>query len=201
MVGSTLDESKIYTLGGGGPKIKLIGAGSVIGIENSSSTEITDIQISGNYMYVLISNVSGGYYSRGCVVKILINDDGSLVYKSKLGWYDQTGLKYDPYFEGNVETPESFKNKYFAGPIKFIAIKPKELVIADDGGYYYKTGPDAVTDSRAGNINRVVTVDLNDFSKIKSSTDLVNAEFNTVTLYENGSGSSFETLSVFQNMN
>lgn len=200
-VGHTFTESKISTLGGGGPKITLLGAGSVLGIENSSNTEITDIQVVGNYLYAIIANVNSGYYSRGCAVKLLIKEDGTLEYKSNFGWYEENGLKYDPYSESNRETPESFKAKYFAGPVKFIAIKPKELVIADDGGYYYKTGPDAVTGSRAGNINRVVTIDLENFIGIKSSTDIENAEFNTVTYYEDDNGSSFEALLVKQTSN
>ncbi len=48
---------------------------------------------------------------------------------------------------------------YFYGPEKFVAIKPKKLVIADDGAYIYI---DEADDSKTTvkDINRVVTVDL-----------------------------------------
>ena len=49
----------------------------------------------------------------------------------------------------------------FYGPEKFIAIKPKKLVIADDGIAYY-TNDDGALAYR--NVNRVVIVDLQTFS-------------------------------------
>lgn len=66
--------------------------------------------------------------------------------------------------------PSSFNGFY--GPRKFIAIKPKQLVIADDGIAFY-------TDANCGawclkNSNRVVTVDLETFAL---GFDKTNAEF------------------------
>ena len=49
----------------------------------------------------------------------------------------------------------------FYGPEKFIAIKPKKLVIADDGLAYY-TNDDGALAYR--NVNRVVIVDLESFA-------------------------------------
>lgn len=63
---------------------------------------------------------------------------------------------------GNIYTSSGklTKNVFF-GPKKFIAIKPKKLVIADDGLFFY-------TDANGGlkykNANRIVTVDLEDFA-------------------------------------
>lgn len=67
---------------------------------------------------------------------------------------------------------EAQANKAFYGPKKFIAIKPKKLVIADEGCAFY-------TDSNAAfyfkNVNRVVTVDLESFAI--SSDDDISATF------------------------
>ena len=62
---------------------------------------------------------------------------------------------------------ENLSDKAFYGPVKFIAVKPKKLVIADDGLAFY-TDADGVTKYR--NVNRVVTVDLESFSIIESET-------------------------------
>lgn len=67
--------------------------------------------------------------------------------------------------------PETVKEGFF-GPVKFIAIKPKKLVIADDGIAFY-TDNDFL---KYKNVNRIVTVDLESFSIIDAS--LVNVHFN-----------------------
>lgn len=63
-------------------------------------------------------------------------------------------------------------NRAFYGPKKFIAVKPKKLVIADEGYAFY-------TDSNGAfcykNVNRVVTVDLETFAI--SSTENVSVSF------------------------
>ena len=81
-------------------------------------------------------------------------------------------------FDDGTTYPELFSpteaqaNKAFYGPKKFIAIKPKKLVIADEGCAFY-------TDSNAAfyfkNVNRVVTVDLESFAI--SSDDDISATF------------------------
>ena len=70
------------------------------------------------------------------------------------------------------DTPETVKQGFF-GPVKFIAIKPKELVIADDGIAFY-TDNDLL---KYKNVNRIVTVDLESFSIIDEPS-LVNVHFN-----------------------
>ena len=69
------------------------------------------------------------------------------------------------------ETPDLTVKEFF-GPVKFIAIKPKKLVIADDGIAFY-TDNDLL---KYKNVNRIVTVDLESFSIIEAS--LVNVFFN-----------------------
>ena len=64
--------------------------------------------------------------------------------------------------------------KGFFGPVKFIAIKPKKLIIADDGIAFY-TDNDLL---KYKNVNRIVTVDLESFSIIDTPLPLVNVHFN-----------------------
>ena len=54
----------------------------------------------------------------------------------------------------------------FYGPVKFIAVKPKQLVIADDGVAFYT---DSLGAYRLKNVNRVVTVDLETFALTPSA--------------------------------
>lgn len=70
----------------------------------------------------------------------------------------------------------------FCGPQKFVAIKPKKLVIADSGIAFYT---DAEGIWKYKNINRIVTVDLESFS-IESNPKESSVNFNekmTKTLY------------------
>ena len=65
----------------------------------------------------------------------------------------------------------SISTKQFYGPSKFVAVKPKKLVIADDGIAFY-TDNDVL---KYKNVNRIVTVDLNSFSIV--GTEDVSANF------------------------
>lgn len=67
----------------------------------------------------------------------------------------------------NIYCPE-YEDEGFYGPEKFIAIKPKKLVIADNGLAYYTDDNDAY---RVKNLNRVVTVDLETFALEVSEVD------------------------------
>lgn len=79
----------------------------------------------------------------------------------------------------------------FYGPVKFVAIKPRKLVIADDGLAFY-TDEDGVLSYK--NVNRVVTVDLESFAITNSTeTDAIFGENNSARLYI-----SFENDSDFQ---
>ena len=63
------------------------------------------------------------------------------------------------YYFPNIYGVSNSSEKYFAHPSKFIAVKPKKLVIADDGIAFYS---DADGFSYK-NADRVITVDLQDF--------------------------------------
>ncbi len=68
----------------------------------------------------------------------------------------------------------------FYGPVKFVAIKPRKLVIADDGLAFY-TDEDGVLSYK--NVNRVVTVDLESFAITNSTeTDAIFGENNSAML-------------------
>ena len=79
---------------------------------------------------------------------------------------------YTKAFE-TIYAPDSTQlSSYLCGPSKFIAIKPKKLVIADDGIAFYTSSDD---DLSFKNVNRVVYVDLESFSIV--STSETNASF------------------------
>ena len=58
-----------------------------------------------------------------------------------------------------VQPPEDSENNYFFGPRKIIAIKPDEIIIADDGGYIEADDNLRASDTSKPK-NRVVTVNL-----------------------------------------
>ncbi|HAC31175.1 MAG TPA: hypothetical protein DCF70_00925 [Treponema sp.] len=63
---------------------------------------------------------------------------------------------------------------YLSGPQKFVAIKPKKLVIADDGVMFYT---DDLGAYKYKNVNRIVTIDLENFAGGIDSEIDVKAEF------------------------
>ena len=79
--------------------------------------------------------------------------------------------QYLPEVYGDDNTPVSSayvnlffpaeNEKSFYGPTKFIAVKPKQLVIADEGYYFYTDNENFL---KFTNVNNVVLVDLEDFS-------------------------------------
>ncbi|MCR5046336.1 MAG: hypothetical protein K6A42_07140 [Treponema sp.] len=64
-------------------------------------------------------------------------------------------------FGANKAEMESKLSSCFASPAKFIAIKPKKLVISDDGIAFYT---DALGGLAYKNVDRVVTIDLENFA-------------------------------------
>ena len=60
----------------------------------------------------------------------------------------------------NDDENHSLSTKALYGPVKFVGLKPKKLVIADNGFAFYLDSDDL----KFMNVNRVVTVDLEDFS-------------------------------------
>lgn len=178
------------------------------------SGAITDIAILyDGTVYVLVSNVgnkegdfgdlfnyyydkSNTMYSRGALLKIQSTSSGFEVVDT-LGWTGSSrqiapvgeavvggkGLKsltaYIPSF--------SEKSNKFYGPRRFVAIKPKEIAIADCGANFVMPN---CNERQKGNMfahNRVVTVSLSSFT-ISVATELEKIKFSDLTL--SGSGTS-----------
>lgn len=128
-----------------------------------SSYSVTDMIIHNGYLYSLLSltdgagpydegSGDGGFpyslYSYGALVKIKLDDfsiSGVTVYGyddsnctdfNGIEATDSKTINFEAYQPAYVNAP------YFFGPRKFVAIKPKELVISDDGYFYYMDGSD-----------------------------------------------------------
>lgn len=96
-----------------------------------SRPEFTDMRIIGGKLYLLIRHLSKIYdysYSTGCVVCVNLLNNETTVY----GWDDNKCIKTT---SESGETTYSYvhDNNTFYGPDKIVAIKPKQIVIADDG--------------------------------------------------------------------
>lgn len=168
-------------------------------------------------VYVLVSNVgntegdsgdsfkyyydqSNTMYSRGALLKIQNTDSGFEVVDT-LGWTDSSrpinfvgdahytingsGRRLDP-LTAYIPSLSESSNKFY-GPRRFVAIKPKEIAIADCGANFVM--PDCIT-WKSGKMfahNRVLTVSLSNFA-ISNVTELSNIKFSGLTL--SGSGTS-----------
>lgn len=178
------------------------------------SGAITDIAILyDGTVYVLVSNVgnsegdsgdsfiynynqSNTMYSRGALLKIQSTSSGFEVVDT-LGWtgssrqiapvgdaiYGGESLKpltaYIPSFSEN-------SNKFY-GPRRFVAIKPKEIAIADCGANFVMPNCNKSQSGKMFAHNRVVTVSLSSFA-ITDATELRNIKFSDLTF--SGSGIS-----------
>ena len=69
--------------------------------------------------------------------------------------------EYFPSIYSPAPLATSLSNSCFYGAEKFIAIKPKKLVIADDGFAFYTASDGGI---KFKNVNRVITVDLEKFA-------------------------------------
>lgn len=138
----------------------------------SDNAVISDMSVADGALYVLFREVSPyneesssnfsnltDNYSRGGVIKLNITGDVSVDTNfgtgGILGWTTEsagTVVSDDSSATYNCYWPAPGSTDRFYGPSRFIAVAPKKLVIADDGGYYENGG--------VIQKNRVVTVDL-----------------------------------------
>ena len=128
---------------------------------------VSDLLVQDGAVYALLSEVTHEFItSRGAVVKLTdtgsaLSVDTSFGSNGLLGW--TAAPQSLPYGDATANTtvdcywPASGTDGFY-GPAKFVAVKPKKLVIADDGA----TGsPDTSTSSGMINQkNRIVEVDL-----------------------------------------
>ncbi len=147
---------------------------------------VSDLLVQDGAVYALLSEVTDEFItsspntSRGAVVKLTdtgsaLSVDTSFGSNGLLGW--TAAPQSLPYGDATANTtvdcywPASDNTNGFYGPAKFVAVKPKKLVIADDGA----TGsPDTSTSSGMINQkNRIVEVDLSSgtISEIVSFTE------------------------------
>lgn len=181
------------------------------------SGAITDIAILyDGTVYVLVSNVgnssgdsgdsfkyyydqSNTMYSRGALLKIRGTSSGFEVVDT-LGW---TGSSRQIAPVGEAEWVEtttatlqpltayipslSENSNKFYGPRRFVAIKPKEIAIADCGANFVMPNCNKRLYGKRFDHNRVVTVSLSSFA-INVVTELRNIKFSDLTL--GGSGTS-----------
>lgn len=192
---SAADMNAIINGSAASESIPINAEGIGVSFANSEDkVTVSDLYIWDNYLYIAIcaspnnSNVFKNSYfkigdeyirkqtfiSNGGIAKIdlsastLALENWDKHNTKVLGWYQN--IYYDSVGNENssvtIQPPLSSENtNYFYGPVKFIARKPDELVIADDGGYV-----DITHDSNKWmigncvNKNRVVTVNLQDES-------------------------------------
>lgn len=175
---------------------------------------ITDIMIHyDGTVYVLVSNVGNSssdsgdsfnyeynqantMYSRGALLKIQSTDSGFEVVDT-LGWTDSSrSIAYveDAIYNGKrlksltayIPSLSERSNKFY-GPRRFVAIKPKEIAIADCGANFVMPNVTNKTSGKMFAHNRVLTVNLSNFA-ISNVTELSNIKFSDLTL--RGSGTS-----------
>lgn len=94
------------------------------GNEISCCPEFTDMRIINGKLYLLVrhlSKTSGNSYSTGCVICVDLSSSVTTVSGWDTNKYDSDNDSY------------SHDNLTFYGPDKIVAIKPKKLLIADDG--------------------------------------------------------------------
>lgn len=146
-------------------------------------------------------NQSNTMYSRGALLKIQSTDSGFEVVDT-LGWTGSsrpiapdgdaqytdvtgTGSKLDP-LTAYIPSLSENSNKFY-GPRRFVAIKPKEIAIADCGANFVMPNCNEGQNGKMFAHNRVVTVSLSSFA-ISGATKLEKIKFSDLTL--DGSGIS-----------
>lgn len=147
--------------------------------EPGNCPEFTDMRIIDRKLYLLIRHLSKIYnysYSTGCVVCVNLSDNVTTV----SGWDNH---KFTKTTSDNGETIYSYvhDNNTFYGPDKIVAIKPKQIVIADDG-VEHASGNDGK------NKQRLVVFDLQE-NLIKKEITITNLD--TIQFSCNHQGSFF----------
>ena len=108
-----------------------------------------------------IENNKAGY-SVGTVVKINAGNAGNLAVESSFGQNGYLGLLTSPTKINDKDCyapTEEDENYYFYGPMGFVAIMPKQLVIAD-AGFAMSAADDGTENVKLSKKSRIVTIDL-----------------------------------------
>lgn len=167
--------------------------------------------------YMVNNLISGSeettVYSRGAIVRLEPTSSGFKV-SAKTGWTEDSrtiassnkdknpftsGSDSDNYtfYDVNAYIPEySERNSHFYGPRRFVAIKPKELAIADCGANIVMPDYESQKNGKLFKHNRIVKVDLYKFALESGSvTDLNSINFSNLSL-----SGSIESVTNFNNL-
>lgn len=173
---------------------------SVTGIGRYSNKSIPyDIRYQDGYIYILLNQYEKGtnqYNSRGAVIKVNPSNYSAVA----IGYspdreitpikavcttgnnpiYNSQNLS-DPFIHTfpeiniyKVDAPYNNTSDYFVGPEKFIAVKPKKLVVSDCGYAFYT---DAIGLLRRHREDRIVEVDLENLSMVNTVKKNLAVEF------------------------
>ncbi len=151
----TSDNPNIY----GGAVLKWVPGESSVSVLGLAEKAISQETITQMYLYKTDGYESPVYADEnGATVKTMLADSTSYTAGTDNATYARTdGYKFFPnvYAVSSVEDDSAF-----AGPARIIGLKPKKLVIADDGYAFYTDSLGALC---VKNANRVVTIDLEEF--------------------------------------
>lgn len=177
-------------------------------VSQTGSKNFTDMYMVNNFN----SDSTTTVYSRGAIVRLEPTSSGFKV-SAKTGWTEDsrtiassnkdkntfTGsdLKNYTFYDVNAYIPEySERNSHFYGPRRFVAIKPKELTIADCGANIVMPDYESKKNGKLFKHNRIVKVDLYKFALESSSViDLNSINFSNLSL-----SGSIESVTNFNNL-
>ena len=167
-------------------------------VSQTGSKNFTDM-----YMVNDLTNVSEEttVYSRGAIVRLEPTSSGFKL-SAKTGWTEDSrtiassnkdknpftsgsdNYKNYTFYDVNAYIPEySERNSHFYGPRRFVAIKPKELAIADCGANIVMPDYESQKNGKLFKHNRIVKVDLYKFALESSSViDLNSINFSNLSL-------------------
>ncbi len=157
--------------------------------EITNHLSINDMMFVDGNLYILWSCNYGECDETGIIESfggvLCVNEEGIV---EKL--FGETTLKTMK-IDGRDDAPVSYygpstenSNTQLFGPTKFIAIKPKKLVFADEGIFVYKDTNDY--NPKYKNINRVVEIDLDANPKAIEEENLINTKVSFSKDKENG---------------
>lgn len=164
-------------------------------VSQTGSKNFTDMYMVNNFN----SDSTTTVYSRGAIVRFEPTSSGFKL-SAKTGWTEDsrtiassnkdkntfTGSDFKNYtfYDVNAYIPEySERNSHFYGPRRFVAIKPKELTIADCGANIVMPDYGSKKNGKLFKHNRIVKVDLYKFALESGSvTDLNNISFSNLIL-------------------
>ena len=177
-------------------------------VSQTGSKNFTDMYMVNNFN----SDSTTTVYSRGAIVRLEPTSSGFKL-SAKTGWTEDsrtiassnkdkntfTDSDHDNYtfYDVNAYIPEySERNSHFYGPRRFVAIKPKELAIADCGANIVMPDYGSKKRGKLFKHNRIVKVDLYKFALESSSViDLNSINFSNLSL-----SGSIESVTNFYNL-